>query len=541
MLHLYEEEGPAMLSRLNGVFALAIYDQEQNSIFIARDHFGIKPLYIAHTNSGVLFCSEIKGFLPCRQLNREIDARAVNYHLAYIWSPGPTTMFKSVKKLGPGEACILRDGRIAKKWQYYSLPYNGERLSESAAHITQTVEELVSQAVQRQLVSDVPIGAFLSGGLDSSAVVAMMNRHLAGQKFPCYSIGFADNKDNEGCPADLPYAEKVAKHLNADLRKIIVTPDQLIEKLAELIWFLDEPQADPAPVNAMFIAQQARQDGIKVLLSGAGGDDIFTGYRRHLAMKLDKFWNFVPGPLIRLGLKLAHKGMDIRNPNTRRLVKVLTNADQSSMQRLCSYYKWSTDDLRQTLLCAPVANEAFAADTEAPLLEALNKLNLETDPINQMLILDTGYFLPDHNLNYTDKTCMRHGVEARVPLLDLDLVNYAAKIPTGLKQTFTQGKAVFKKAMEKYLPHEVIYRPKTHFGAPLRRWIQTDLQPIICRLLSKKALEEHGLFSYSAVKQLIEDDRQGKVDGSYIIFSLLCQEIWCQLFIDGISYQNIKI
>jgi asparagine synthase (glutamine-hydrolysing) len=541
LLHLYEKMGEAMLEKLNGVFAFAIFDAGKNSIFLARDQFGVKPLYLAFNQSGIMFCSEIKGFLRCPDFNNEIDPVALNKHLAFIYSPGSNTMFKSVKKLRPGFACILKNGRIEREYSYYKLPYDGTRSDLSCEQAAKKVEEYFSRAVKRQLVSDVPVGAFLSGGLDSSAIVAMMKEHMPGQSFPCYSIGFADEKDNEGCPADLPYAEKVARHLDLDLHRIEVSPEDLIERTAELIWFLDEPQADPAPVNAMIIAQKARADGIKVLLSGAGGDDIFSGYRRHLAIKYDSLFDFVPSPLLRLGNRIAKKALDIRNHHVRRLIKVLNNADLDRQSRLFSYYKWSSDNLRSKLLSANVKKEAFVRPVEKPFTEMLELLSAETDSLNQMLILDTAFFLPDHNLNYTDKTCMRYGVEARVPLLDPDLVCLAAQIEPKCKQTFHQGKAVFKKAMEKYLPHEVIYRPKTHFGAPLRRWIQNDLKNIIDKMLGKNTIESRGLFSYGAVRQLIEDDRAGKVDGSYIIFSLLCIEIWCQLFVDRVSYKQIKI
>lgn len=541
ILHLYEEEGPRLLEKLNGVFAFAILDRKKRRLFIARDQLGVKPLYLAFTSSGIMFCSEIKGFLPYNRLSREIDHAAVNQHLAFIWCPGPRTMFKSVKKLGPGEACLIENGHITRQWHYYQLPYNGEHLGESRQTLQNMVEQGVETAVKRQLVADVPVGAFLSGGLDSSAIVAMMRKLNPDKQIRCYSIGFADEADNEGCPPDLPYAEKVAKHLQIDLCKIEVSPQQLIERLAELIWFLDEPQADPAPVNAMFIAEQARRDGIKVLLSGAGGDDIFSGYRRHLAIKADPLWNLIPQPLRSLARRLALKKLDVRDSRCRRLVKVLQYADQEPQQRLISFYKWSSDELRQGLLMPEVADAAFSEVTEQPLLDALALLSGESNSLNRMLFLDSRFFLPDHNLNYTDKTCMRYGVEARVPLLDIDLVRLAAKIPPGFKQTLTQGKMIFKQAMEKYLPREVIYRPKTHFGSPLRRWVRQELQPAINRMLAHETIAARGLFAPQAVMNLIEDDRNGRIDGSYIIFSILCIEIWCQLFIDGTPYSQIKI
>ncbi|MEW6710181.1 MAG: asparagine synthase-related protein, partial [Candidatus Riflebacteria bacterium] len=216
-------------------------------------------------------------------------------------------------------------------------------------------------------------------------------------------------------------------------------------------------------------------------------------------------------------------------------------ADLEPEQRLINYYKWSSDELRRSLLSESYSIQAFGENTEQALLNALQEIRDEPSPINQMLFLDSRFFLPDHNLNYTDKTCMRYGVEARVPLLDIDLVKLAGQIPTGMKQTFSHGKLIFKQAMENYLPHEVIYRPKTHFGSPLRRWVRNELQPAITGMLSRSNIESRGLFNYPTVAKLIEDDRCGRIDGSYVILSVLCIEIWCRLFIDGVSYRQIKI
>lgn len=541
LLHLYEDEGEKMLEQLNGIFAFAIYDCRTRKLFIARDQLGVKPLYYAQTRVGFTFCSELKGLLNCPDLDRSIDMQAVNAHLAYIWNPAPMTMFRGVKKLLPGSACIVENGRISRQWQWYTLPYDGTRLNLSFSECAEALTAHLETAVKRQLIADVPVGAFLSGGLDSSAIVAMMRRLMPEAPIRCYSIGFKDDNEVEGCPADLPYARKVAEHLKVGLTTIRVSPEQLIQRVSELIWYLDEPQADPAPVNAMFIAEQARRDGIKVLLSGAGGDDIFTGYRRHLALKTESLWGWLPQPMRSLAGRIASAHTDVRNPWARRLVKVLKNAHLSDRERLLAYYQWSSEDLRTGLFSAVHRDEAFSKGVSQPLIDAMTEISAEKDPINQMLFLDSRFFLPDHNLNYTDKTCMRYGVEARVPLLDPDLVKFASRIPTGFKQTFANGKAIFKKAMEPFLPQQVIYRTKTAFGAPLRQWVRNDLRAIISDLLSPEVLRHRGIFSPEAVGRLITDDQEGRIDGSYTIFSLLCIEIWCRLFIDRTSYQNIKI
>ena len=539
LLHLYEERGYEMLPLLNGIFAFAIFDSRKNTLFIARDHLGVKPLYIAETSNGIAFSSEIKGLLPCPGLDRRIDMQAVNAHLAYIWSPAPLTMFRGVRKVLPGGACLIENGRISRQWQWYNLPYDGSRLDLDFEQTARQLAEHLETAVKSQLVADVPVGAFLSGGLDSSAIVAMMRRLMPEAPIRCYSIGFGDDREVEGCPADLPYAIKVARHLKVDLEAIRIAPEQLLARIGELIWFLDEPLADPAPVNAMIIAKKAREDGVKVLLSGAGGDDIFSGYRRHLAIRSEALWSWLPGSIRSLAGRIASAHADVRNPWARRLVKVLQNAHLSDDERLLAYYQWSSDCLRKNLF-NPDARE-LAKPADELLRKALLTIPGEHEPLNKMLFLDSRFFLPDHNLNYTDKTCMRYGVEARVPLLDPDLVAFASRIPTSYKQTLTTGKAVFKKAMEPFLPHEVIYRRKTAFGAPLRRWIQNDLREIISRLLAPEVIKSRGIFAPDAVSRLINDNQSGRIDGSYTIFSLLCIEIWCQLFVDGTPYGQIKI
>lgn len=531
LIHGYEEYGTKLLSKLNGIFAFAIYDADRQRIFIAKDQLGVKPLYYAKTDDGILFASEFKALTACEKLGNQLDYECVNQHMAYVWSPSPLTMLKNVRKLGPGEAMIISDGKIELQWKWYQLPYNGNYSTKNADALAKELAEKLELAVKRQLMADVPLGAFLSGGLDSSAIVAMMRKLQPDKPIKCYSIGFDEAKTMDDGPKDLPYAEKVAKHLNVDLTTIVVSPDDLIKRIEELIYCLDEPLADPAPINAMFIAERARRDGIKVLMSGAGGDDIFSGYRRHLALRTEGCWSWLP-LTARKGLKrFVANHADSRNPWLRRLKKLFGNADLSGEDRIAAYYQWSSDETRERLFASDKKAEAFARPTSSYLLEALKAISPQTEPIDKMLFLDSAFFLPDHNLNYTDKTCMKYGVEARVPLLDVDLVKFAAQIPTKYKQTFTCGKYIFKKAMEPYLPHDVIYRPKTGFGAPLRQWVLNDLKDYISQQLSADSLAKTGIFDYAAVKQLIEDNQQGRVDGSFTIFSVLCVQLWCKQFL----------
>jgi asparagine synthase (glutamine-hydrolysing) len=545
LLHLYQRDGLDMLGRLNGIFAFAIHDArtrdrptgvERGALFLARDQIGVKPLYFSDAPQGFLFASEIKALLCHPSIARDIDPLALHQMLAYLWTPAPRTMLRAVRKLEPGCAMLVHRGAAARHWRYYRLPYDGRRDTRSRAAIAAELTERLELAVRRQLVADVPVGAFLSGGLDSSAVVAMMRRAQPDQKIQCFSIGFGDDVDNEGNPADLPYARRVARHLNVDLEEIRIDATA-IDRLEEMVALLDEPQADPAPINALFIAERARALGIPVLLSGAGGDDIFSGYRRHRALQFERRWAWLPQPV-----RAAVQSAAIRTAMgggkrqggvlARRLTKMFAHAGEDAERRLVAYFWWSPEQMRRNLYSADFASQIGAADCALPLTASLGEIPAEHDRLQRMLFLETRHFLADHNLNYTDRAGMSAGVEVRVPLLDLELIEFAAKIPASMKQTGKEGKSIFKQAMQGVLPHDVVYRPKSGFGAPLRRWLRHELRGRVEDTLAPAVLRRRGFFDPTAVRALIDDDREGRVDGSYTIFALMCFELWCRRFID---------
>jgi asparagine synthase (glutamine-hydrolysing) len=545
LLHLYEAEGPAMLGRLNGIFAFAIHDArergrpdgvERGALFLARDPLGVKPLYFVDSPRGFLFGSEIKAILMDPSVERTIDAAALHQTLAYLWTPAPRTILRAVRKLEPGSAMIVSGGRIRRRWSYYTPPYIGQVSAASEADLAKELAERLYTAVDRQLVSDVPVGAFLSGGLDSSSIVAMMRRARPNQPITAFTIGFEDDEDTDGNPQDLPFARKVAAHLDVSLQEITL-PSSAIHRLEEMIRLLDEPQADPAPINALMIAEASRAMGIPVLLSGAGGDDIFGGYRRHWALQFERNWTWMPA-VVRERIQDAAQWAASGNgrgqsiPAVRRLAKMFAYAGEEPDRRLVSYFLWSTDQLRRGLYTPEFARETALMDVAEPLLRSLQRIPKEHDPLQRMLFLETVHFLADHNLNYTDRAGMAVGVEVRVPLLDLDLVKFAAMVPSSMKQAGRIGKPLFKKAMEPYLPHDVINRPKTGFGAPLRRWLRTELRDLVGDTLSPVAIRRRGFFEPAAVARLIDQDRRGRVDGSYTIFALLSFELWCRSFLD---------
>ena len=550
LLHLYERDGLEMLSQLNGIFAFAIHDARpagrpagvpRGTLFIARDPLGVKPLYYTQDAHGFLFASEIKALVHHQGLSREIDVEALHYTLAYLWTPAPRTMLAAVRKLEPGAALLVHAGSVQRHWSYYTLPYRGHTSSRDEPELARELTERLAAAVRRQLVADVPVGAFLSGGLDSSAVVAMMRRAVPDKPINCFTIAFrADaagaDPASDDMGADLPYARRVAAHLGVGLEEIVIEP-QAISRLPEMVELLDEPQADPAPINALMIAEQARAMGIPVLLSGAGGDDLFGGYRRHWALSLERRWAWLPHTLRAAvqsvaGAAASGQARGQSHATLRRAAKALAYAGEEPDRRLVSYFWWSTEAVRRGLYSREFTQRVQAVDTAAPLLESLRQIQAERDPLQRMLFLETRHFLADHNLNYTDRAGMAVGVEIRVPLLDVEMVEFATRVPARMKQQGRVGKALFKRAMEPYLPREVIYRPKMGFGAPLRRWLRRELRSTVDDTLEAAAVRRRGFFDPGAVKRLIEADRVGTIDGSYTIFALMCFELWCRRFVD---------
>jgi asparagine synthase (glutamine-hydrolysing) len=304
-----------------------------------------------------------------------------------------------------------------------------------------------------------------------------------------------------------------------------------------MVWQLDEPLADIAPLNVLFICQLARQQGIKVLLSGTGGDDLFTGYRRHLALDSERYWAWLPRPL-RVMLRQVSRQLPVSYPLGRRLRKVFSGAHLNSNSRLVHYFRWVD---RADLFALYTSDFRAALDQSQstdPMLDFMSEMPTNTHYLEKMLGLEQRFFLADHNLTYTDKMSMAAGVEVRVPFLDIDLLNFAACIPPKYKQKGYQGKWVLKKAMEPYLPREIIYRPKSGFGVPLRHWFKFELRAWLEDILSVERLQNRGIFDSQAVHRLIEANADGRIDASYTLLSLACIEVWCVHFIDNVTIDD---
>jgi len=526
------EYGSDVLNKLNGIFSFCIYDRVDKEVFIARDQLGVKPMYLYADEDKFLFSSELKSFIRF-DIDRDIDDKALFNYITFLWNPGESTPLKKVKKLLPGHYLKFKineySSAIAIK--YYQIPFTGGYFQSSESQLIDQLEAKILASVKRQMLSDVPVGFFLSGGLDSSLIVAMARKLFPEAKLPCFTIDTAELALFEGFSDDLDYAKKVARHLNVDLNIVPASID-IVKDFDKMIWHLDEPQADAAPLNVLNICTYARQNGIKVLLGGTAGDDLFSGYRRHQVLKMEVIFNKIP-EFVRSIIAGMVNMVPGSSAGVRRAKKVAKDLDKSTYERLSGYFQW--------LPYSQVFN-LFTADWKSKLRDynpSNNLINLnqeipdEKNLLNQILYWELKTFLVDHNLNYTDKLSMAVGIEVRVPFLDLELVDFATKIPPDLKMKGTETKYILKKVAERYLPHEVIYRPKAGFGAPVRKWVTEDLDEMIGRYLSVEQLNKRGIFDATAVWSLIQDNKKGKIDASYSIWALVAIESWMQQFIDN--------
>ena len=528
VLNLYIEMGIEMLENLNGIFSFIIYDKKKGELFISRDRFGIKPLYMYESDRGVAFSSEIKSLISLVPDEKEIDKKSIQKYINFLWCPGEGTPLKNIKKFPPGEAIIIRNKMVYKKWKYFQLPiFKSQNKEFNKNKLIKDTKFYLNQAVKRQLISDAPLGAFLSGGLDSSSIVALAKEQK--KDLDCFTIEIA-GQSNQEMIVDLPYAEKVAKYLDLNLDVISINPKKISEDFVEMIKRLDEPLSDPAAFHTQYICSLAKKRGMKVLLSGIGGDDLFTGYRRHQAINYEKYLTYFPKKSLKF-LENISKRLNHRYSFNRKISKFFSGSNLDSNTRIIKYFSWINDAELQRLLSDDLKKSFSNEELYKPMKDFLIPLEDKTS-IEKMISLDQRFFLTDHNLNYADKMSMSEGVEVRVPFLDNDLINFVEKIPIDYKLRQGQTKWILKKSMENLLPKEIIYRVKTGFGAPLRNWVINYFDDLINEFLSEQKVSERGLFDYKELRKIIRENKEGRIDASYSIFSILCIETWCRCFID---------
>lgn len=541
ILRLYEQEGPDCVKRLNGMFAFAICDLRSPSpvLFVARDPFGIKPLYYVHGGNRLAFASEIKALLQVPGIEAELDPASLHQYLTFLWVPDPKTMFRNILKLPAGHYATLRRGEL-ELTQYWDLtfPPAGHKCARSAPELAEELRERFQRSVQAQMVSDVPVGAFLSAGLDSSSIVAMMRR-ATDQPVRTYTITFPHKyRVGETTLDDPEVATRLALRLGCENRRIVVEPD-VTELLPRLIWHMDEPTADPAIITAYLVCREARNQAT-VLLSGVGGDELFAGYRKHVAHYWAEAYRRVPAPARNLAAAAvatlpAFRGTAAKG-RVRLAKKMARSASLGSVDRFIANGTYLDAVQKSELYESDLAAQVMAADPTAAHRAAFDRVR-GADFLHQMLYLDTKIFMTTLNLTYNDKMSMASSVEVRVPFLDRELAEFVAwNVPPEFKlkgRASPTTKYILRQAMRDILPREVLQQPKAGFAAPVDYWLANDLKEMVDELLSPGQLRRRGLFRPEAVRRFVDEHRSGRQDWSMQLWQFLTLELWMKIFLDG--------
>lgn len=529
LLELYRAKGTDCLNDLEGMFAFAIFEKRSRNLFLARDPFGIKPFFFYTNGNKFAFASELKTLVKAPGVNKTLNLKSLTASINYLWVPGNDSMFSSIKKLPAGHYAIVSSKGEIELQQYYN-PSTLIRFSNESEAI-EAIDFALQNSVKRHLEADVPVSAFLSGGLDSSLLSVMAGKH---QPLSTYSIAITQKDKNiEQMPDDAKYARQLAKHHGFEHHEIQIDPS-ITDELPHMVYHLDEPIGDPAAINTYLISKAARDNGVKVLLSGMGADELFFGYRRQMATLLALKYQNVPKPIRSLVNAVANV-MPVRIGNkgikpVRWAQRFLTFANLSpadAYQRSYSYY----DSHELSLL--------FTQDVTSEVNEIINSHRFlfneayeDKDYVNKMCFTDMHYFMQGLNLTYTDRASMAASVEVRVPFIDKEMIDVALAIKGDLKFKNRTQKYLLKKMAEKYLPKEIIYRPKASFGAPIRSWISGSLSPMVNDLLNSDSIKNRGIFNPKFVERLIKEDKEGKKDNAYQIYQLLTIELWFREFVD---------
>lgn len=530
ILHLYETYGDACVEHLNGMFAFALWDARRSRLVIGRDRLGVKPLYVCNDGRRLLFASEAKAILAVPGVTAALDPAALSAYLALGYVPAPQSMFRGIAKLPPATMLVAEGGRVEQR-RYWRIPSAVDTSRTADDWIAQTRARL-EESTRMQMVSDVPIGAFLSGGVDSSAVVAFMAKH-SDRPVKTYAIGFGGG-DAEAFYNELPYARRVAELFGTDHHEIVVRPD-VVALLPRLLWHMDEPIADTAFITTYLVSQFAHRD-VTVILSGVGGDELFGGYRRYLGSHYQAYFDRLPAPLRRAATALGQRlPSDRHSPllNAARLAKgFLSAAGLPIEERYRSYVEVFSEDLAAELL------RERRSDGHEALAAAFAHAG-GTDELNRMLAVDAETQLPDDLLLLTDKMSMAVSLECRVPLLDHELVELAARIPQDVKIRGGRLKHVMKSALKGVLPADILDRKKRGFGAPMGAWLKRDLAPLVRNLLSADAVNARGLFRPAAIDALVASHAANLVDGTDRLMALVNLEIWARIYLDGRSADDV--
>ncbi len=514
IVYAYEEYGINFPKYLNGMFAIALHDTVKKKLFLVRDHLGIKPLYYSFNQNYLVWGSEIKAILASGLVEKTLDLDALGEYFAWEYVPGKATLFKEIRQLEPGQMLeIDLNNPRCEPQTYWDIPPVPEiELSEEAW--ADRVEEQLKKSVNMQLVSDVPLGAFLSGGVDSSLVVALMG------KAQTYSIGFDDPSYNE-----LKWSEKVADHLNVEHINEIIKPD-VLKLFDHLMYFLDDPIGDFSIFPTYLVSRLARKY-VTVSLSGDGGDELFGGYETYLANGKAQQYQKIPAifrknliqPLINsLRPRPAKKGLVNK---AKRFIEGLENPVDLSHAR----WRIFAGDLIREELFTPEAFKELTTPSASHIVDLFKKAG-DRQPQNRSMYVDVKSYLPDDILVKVDRMSMAVSLESRVPYLDPDLVELAFQIPDRLKVAEGKTKVLLKKVAARHVPAECIYRPKEGFSIPIKNWLCNEFRPLMEELLSEQAVRDQGIFQVNTIKRLKQEHLAGTANHSHILWSLIVFQSW---------------
>jgi asparagine synthase (glutamine-hydrolysing) len=525
VLEAWRYWGADALTRFRGMFAFALFDEQTRRLVLARDQLGIKPLFFLRSpaDGSLVFASELKAISQTLGDELDVDLATLVASMLYYWVPDQRCAFSNVRKLPPGTWAEFDPNGNERLHTYWSM---AEVAQEAAAGPPADLASVIEDSIAAHLVADVPVSTFLSGGLDSSIITVLAKRH--NPDIDAYTITFrAEDQLREAMPDDAVYARKVAAQYGVSLHEIEIAPD-VTDLLPRIVDVLDEPNGDPAAINTLLICQAARDAGVKVLLSGMGADELFGGYRKHLACVTAARYQRLPKALRKGVVQPIVQRMPVavgdRGIRTARWAKrFITFADlpeEAAFRR--SYTMYDADDFASLLGpdLAPLVDDVFAEH------RTVYEQTTLPDHVNRMCFADTQLFLTGLNLAYTDRASMAASTEVRVPFVDIEVARAAFSIPGSEKVAGRAGKVALKRTAEAWLPKEIIYRPKASFGAPLRSWISGDLSEMVDDVLVNGELVRSGMLRKDAVLTLIEEERAGREDRAKQIWQLLSLELW---------------
>ncbi|MBN1794161.1 MAG: asparagine synthase (glutamine-hydrolyzing) [Candidatus Omnitrophica bacterium] len=524
VIHLYEEEGVGCLKRLRGPFAFAIWDKGRSRLFLARDRIGKKPLYYAAVGRSLLFASELKAILQDEAVPRSVDMNAIDLFLTYLCVPSPLTILRSVKKLPPAHYMVY-DRRGATVQRYWQLDFR-KKTTLKEKDCANQVLELLQEATRLRMVSDVPLGAFLSGGIDSSTVVALMSR-MSPQRIKTFSIGFEEGSYNE-----THFARLVADTFQTEHRTFIVKPD-ILQILPGLIWHYGEPYSDSSAIASFYLAQKTAEE-VVVALNGDGGDENFAGYERYLAGRMADTYQSLPFFLRRAILKPLIDflpGEATRKNRIYRIKRFLEAADKDALTR---HYMWVSGfaDRDKEALFTDSTKQALTAGGAYAYLEDIYQNAQLPDLVDRLLWTDIHSNLPEDLCVKMDIATMAHSLEGRSPFLDHRFMEYTAQIPSALKIKGRTLKYILKRALTGIVPDAVLRRPKMGFGVPLNYWFRGKLKNLAVSVLLDQKTIGRNYFKKEALETLLARHIKGAHDYSYHIWSLITLELWHRMFLD---------